>query len=102
MNPSVRGAQTPATEQARDVATWLLDEAAAHRLDPIVSCEARYEWVHLTVRPESAPVWHTWCNLLTTGRVRINTADGIADTVGRWEGVSVRLTAIDVASWITS
>jgi hypothetical protein len=46
------------------VAVWLLGESAAHRVDPIVSCEPVDDRVQLTVCPARENVWRTWCNLL--------------------------------------
>lgn len=99
MTATVWGAQTPSTAQARDVAVWLLGEAAARRLDPIQECTARFESVHLQVRPADAAVWRTWCNLLQAGRITMKHETDTVTARGHWAGVRVRLTGVEVSSW---
>lgn len=87
------------TPAARAVAAWLLGEAQAHRLDPIVSATADVDSVQLQVRPTGRSVWHTWCNLL--GADIDHTTWGTRDAyiLGSWNGTAVRLFGLDFASW---
>jgi hypothetical protein len=101
VNPTVRDAQTPSTAQARTVAGWLIEEAAAHRLDPIESCEPRFESVHLRVRPSDTAVWRTWCNLLHAERIQLRTGDDTATARGHWDGVRVMLIGEGASTWTT-
>lgn len=99
MTATVWGAQTPSTAQARDVAVWLLGEAAAHRMPPIVDAEPRFESVHITIQPEAAWQWRVWCNLLQAERITMNHGADTVTARGHWAGVRVRLTGVEVSSW---
>lgn len=85
------------TPRARDVAVWLLGESAAHRVDPIVSCEPVDDRVQLTVCPARENVWRTWCNLL---RADATTFDqDAAHATGKWRGVPVEITGMKPWEW---
>lgn len=88
------------TVAARYVAAWLLGEAQAHRLDPIISATPDFDSVQLQVRPASRPVWHTWCNLLGADIGHTTWGSQDAYVLGSWNGTAVRLFGLDFADWV--
>jgi hypothetical protein len=90
--------ETPTrTARAHNVALWLQQEAAAHRLDPIECVEAVGDRVKLTVHPAAANVWTTWLNLLH-GDATVFAHD-VAQSSGVWRGVPVDLTGTTPWEW---
>lgn len=90
---------TMTAQSASAVAEWLVGEANAHRLDPVVASEAFRDEVRLTVRPADHSVWMTWVYLLgATGPVSV-TDDNCVVVQGSWAGVPVTLVGLDAGSF---
>lgn len=85
------------TVKARDAALSLLEESAAHRVDPIVSCYPIDDRVQLTVCPARENVWRTWCNLLRADNTTFDQDE--AHATGRWLGVLVEITGTNPWEW---
>lgn len=78
---------------------WLLGEAHAHRMPPVVEAEAVFEDVFLTVEPSEAWQWDVWANLLHTEPGRTSWVGDTVTAYGEWDGTHVILTGRNPVKW---
>lgn len=90
----------PASSQARAATEFLLGEAKAHRIDPVVSVVPVFDAVHVTVKPtgdEPLKVWATWVSLFQVHDAKHRRT--MSTGHGTWTGVPIVLVAIDPQDW---
>lgn len=99
MNPVTHGGQVTGTAKARSVASFLLGEATAHRVDPILRADAHFESVHVVVDPADMRVWSTWCHLFRVEQGRTTWRGPIVTAHGSWYGTRIILTGEHANEW---
>ena len=95
-------APDPSSPRAREAAQWLDGEARARRMPPVVSVEARFDEVLVTVDPAGvSEAWHwdVWANFLCVSMPGVCACRDGVQGHGVWRDVPVVLTGLHPEQW---